>query len=67
MRQSGQVGADRQGFVAIGDDGSGVYFYLDTSNSPETRLCGIGPGVEKRFDVGLFRFFLDLTEGKVIF
>ncbi|MDO9417155.1 SMI1/KNR4 family protein [Pararhizobium sp.] len=65
LREWGQVGADRQSFVPICDDGSGVYFYLDTSVSPATKICAVGPGVERIFDAGLFRFLLDLSEGKL--
>lgn len=67
LREWAQAGADRQSFVAICDDGTGVYFYLDTSASPATKIFAVGPGVEQAFDTGLFRFLLDLSGGKLSF
>lgn len=65
LREWDQVGADRQSFIPICDDGSGVYFYLDTSASPATKIYAVGPGVEQAYDADLFRFLLDLSEGKL--
>ncbi|SUC82800.1 SMI1 / KNR4 family [Pannonibacter phragmitetus] len=66
LREWGQVGTDRQSFIPICDDGSGVYFYLDTSASPATKIHAIGPGVEQAYGAGLFRFLLDLSAGKIV-
>ncbi len=61
-----QIGADRQSFIPICDDGSGVHFYLDTLASPATKIYAVGPGKEQAFETSLFRFLLDLSGGKVI-
>ncbi len=66
LRDWGQIGADRHSFIPICDDGSGVYFYLDTSSSPATKIYAVGPGVERAFDASLFRFLLDLSERKLV-
>ncbi|RJF85318.1 SMI1/KNR4 family protein [Sphingomonas cavernae] len=67
LRKWGQAGSDRVDFVPICDDGGGVYFYLDTSVSPKTRICAVGPGVDKVLTTtALFQFFVDLSEGKVV-
>lgn len=50
LRDCGQVGTERPGFIPISDDGTGVYFYLDTSEAPKTTIYAIGPGVEKKLD-----------------
>ncbi len=65
LREWEQVGADHESFIPICEDGSGIYFYLDTSASPATKIYAIGPGKEHKFEISLFRFLLDLSEGKV--
>lgn len=67
LRRLGQVGTENQEFIPVSDDGAGVYFYLDTSKIPKTRILALGPGVEKEFDNGLFSFLVDLAEGKLTF
>lgn len=66
LRNWQQAGADRPSFIAFCDDGTGVYFFMDTSASPETQIWAIGPGIERTFQQGLFRFSLDLSEGRII-
>jgi hypothetical protein len=41
-----QVGTEKKEFIPISGDGTGVYFYLDTSEAPRTKICAVGPGVE---------------------
>ncbi|KAB2721111.1 SMI1/KNR4 family protein [Brucella intermedia] len=65
LREWKQVGADRESFIPICDDGRGFYFYLDTLASPATKIYAVGPGKEQAFETGLFRFLLDLSAGKV--
>lgn len=65
LRKWEQVGANQATFIPICDDGSGIYFYLDTSVSPATKIYAIGPGKELEFEISLFRFLLDLSERKV--
>lgn len=67
LRDWGQAGADRAALVPISDDGTGVYFYLETAVSPETEIWAIGPGVEKVVSSSLYDFFVDLSEGKITF
>lgn len=64
LRGLGQVGTEKQEFIPISDDGTGVYIYLDTSEAPRTKICAVGAGVEKVFDTDLFSFLVDLADGK---
>lgn len=65
LRGWGQIGADRTGLVPITDDGTGIYFFLDTNDSPSTTIVAIGPGVEKKVSSDFFDFIINLSEGKV--
>lgn|SRR5690554_4032738 len=65
LREWEQVGTEHHSLIAISEDGFGNYFYLDTSRSPETRIWAVGPGVHKVFDTSLFKFLLELSEGKL--
>lgn len=67
LRGWGQAGAEEQNLIPISEDGTGVYFYLDTSESPKTRIVAVGPGVEKVFDADLFSFLTDLAAGELAF
>lgn len=65
LRQWEQAGSDRKGFVPICEDGTGVYFYLDTLMSPETKIWAIGPGVDKVVSASFFEFIVDLSNGEI--
>ncbi|WP_169197007.1 SMI1/KNR4 family protein [Devosia sp. MC1541] len=65
LRAWQQAGADRTSFIPISDDGTGVYFYLDTSVSPATKIFALGPGVNQQFNIGLFDFLIKLADGKI--
>ncbi|HTN14088.1 MAG TPA: SMI1/KNR4 family protein [Sphingomonadaceae bacterium] len=67
LRGWGQAGTEKHEFVPISEDGTGVYFYLDTSEAPRTKICAVGPGVEKVFDTDLFSFLFDLAKGHLVF
>ena len=67
LRGWGQAGTEKNELIPISEDGTGVYFYLDTSEAPRTKVCAIGPGVEKVFDTDLFSFLTDLGEGELAF
>jgi cell wall assembly regulator SMI1 len=65
LRNWGQAGTERKGFVPICDDGTGVYFFLDTTKSPKTEIWAIGPGVEKMVLSSFSEFLVDLSNGKI--
>ena len=64
LRAAGQAGFDRPGRFTFSDDGMGVYFLLDAAE-PEGGVLAVGPGVERRFGMGLERFLLALSEGRI--
>lgn len=66
LQKWGMPGADRKGFIPICDDGTGVYFYLDTSVSPETKIWAIGPGIDRIVSVKLFEFVRDFSAGNIV-
>jgi hypothetical protein len=66
LRGWGQVGTERNEFIPISDDGTGTYFFLDTSKSPNTKIWVIGPGVRKELDTDLFSFLFDAATGSSV-
>ena len=67
LRGWGQAGTDNPKFVPITEDGTGVYFFLDTAASPSTKILAVGPGVERMVSSDLFAFLVDLSEGRIQF
>lgn len=65
LREWEQVGTENPAYVPISDDGTGIYFFLDTKVSPSTKILAIGPGVERVVSFDLFAFFIDLSEGRI--
>lgn len=63
----GQAGTENASFIPIAEDGTGVYFYLDTSSAPQTKIIAIGPGVEKLVGSDLFEFAVRLSKGEIGF
>lgn len=66
LRCWGQAGADRAAFIPISEDGTGIYFFLDTAVEPTTRIWAVGPGVETQVSSDFYDFFIDLSEGKIV-
>ncbi len=67
LREWEQAGAENPNYVPITEDGTGVYFFLDTAASPNTKILAIGPGVEQVVSSDLFAFFVGLSEGSIRF
>ena len=65
LRALGQMGTECPAFVAISDDGTGIYFFLDTSMSPQTEIWAIGPGVKKIVSSSLSGFVVAYVQGRV--
>lgn len=65
LRKMGQAGTERNELVPFTDDGTGVYFYFDTSLAPKTKIVAIGPGVMWECDRSLFLFLVELAQGKL--
>lgn len=66
LRDCGQAGTEQAALIPIAEDGTGVYFFLDTQVSPETKIWAIGPGVQKVVSSSFFDFFVELSEAKII-
>lgn len=67
LRDWGQAGTENPEYVPISEDGTGVYFFLDTAASPGTKVVAMGPGVERVVSSDLFAFFIDLSERRIKF
>lgn len=65
LRDWGQAGTEKPSHIPIAEDGTGVYFFLDTSEAPATKIYAIGPGVEKIVSSSFYDFFVDLSEGNI--
>lgn len=65
LREWKQVGAERPSLIAISEDGFGNYIYMDTLFYSESRMCVIGPDINKVFDVSIYNFFLDFASGNL--
>jgi cell wall assembly regulator SMI1 len=61
----GQAGSENPSFVPITEDGTGVYFYLDASSAPETKIIAVGAGIEKTVSSDLFEFAVQMSKGEV--
>jgi hypothetical protein len=62
LRLLRQGGTERSGFVAISDNGMGVYFFLDTSSSPETSIWAVGPGIDRMVSQELADFLANFAK-----
>jgi cell wall assembly regulator SMI1 len=67
LREWGQAGADNPKYIPIAEDGTGVYFFIDTAAAPGTKILAIGPGVEREVSSDLFAFLVDLSEARIQF
>jgi len=65
LKEWQQAGSEVPAYVPIADDGTGVYFYLDTNAGPKTRIIAIGPGVEQVVSSDLFEFALSISNGEL--
>lgn len=65
LRGRAQLGIDERDLIPISEDGTGVYFYLDSGEASPTKIWAIGPGVEKVFEIDLFSFFVKLSQGEI--
>jgi hypothetical protein len=65
LRRGGQAGSERPGYIAISEDGTGVYFFLDTK-SPETRIIAEGVGLDATVVAhSLLDFVVGFSEGTI--
>jgi hypothetical protein len=67
LRSAGQVGAGDQCFLPISEDGTGVYFYLNTAVAPDVEIWALGPGVRQLIGHDLFAFASTLASGQLAF
>ena len=70
LRALGQAGTERPGLLPISDDGTGVYFFLDTeaeTGDGTARILAIGQGWERVYTQPLHDFLMDLAENRIAF
>jgi hypothetical protein len=65
LREQRQYGSENVSFIPIAEDGTGVYFFLNTHASPRTEILAIGLGVNKLVSSSLYEFVLDLAGGRL--
>ena len=65
LRKEGQAGTENLSYIPIAEDGTGVYFFLDSSDFSLTKILAIGPGIEKVIANDLVDFVIDFSEGKI--
>ncbi|WP_161599881.1 SMI1/KNR4 family protein [Roseibium sediminis] len=63
LRSWGQIGTENPMNIPFSDDGMGVYFYFDTSFSPDTKIFAVGPGVYVSFSGGFYEFLKLMSKG----
>lgn len=67
LRAWGQAGTERKSLLPISDDGTGVYFYLDTEHSEPSDVWAIGSGVDQIVATGFYQFVVDFSKGRLSF
>lgn len=65
LRTLGQLGSDDLYLIPFSDDGSGVYYFFDTRESPATKIVALGPGVDSVVGGSLFEFVANLKAGRL--
>ena len=65
LRSKGQAGAEDGCYLPISDDGTGIYFYLNTSNAPDVEIWAVGPGVRQLIANDLYVFASKLACGQL--
>jgi len=65
LRNFKQDGAEQESFIPISEDGTGVYFFINTEASPNVEIWAIGPGVKKIVSNNFYDFAVKLSQGKV--
>lgn len=60
-----QVGAEREGYLPISDDGMGTYFFLDTTSGRNAQIFAIGPGVNIKVADNFVEFVVRFAEGSL--
>ncbi len=65
LREHRQVGTENAQYLLISEDGTGVYFYLNTGAAPDVEVWAIGPGVRRAVSKDLYEFVLDVAGGRL--
>ena len=65
LRSQAQVGAEDPNYLPISDDGTGIYFYLNTAIAPAVEIWAVGPGIHKLIADDLYAFAHKLAGGQV--
>ncbi|CAN5133590.1 hypothetical protein BH11PSE2_BH11PSE2_16860 [soil metagenome] len=67
LRDRRQAGAEDCSFIPVSEDGTGIYFYLNTCAAPRTEVWAVGPGVNCLVSDDLRDFVLGLAKGTLKF
>jgi len=65
LRSRGQAGTEDGRFLPISEDGTGVYFYLNTAIAPGVEIWAVGPSVRQLIGNDLYVFASDLASGQI--
>ena len=65
LRGWNQAGSERKNFIPISEDGTGVYYYLETGQANVSNVWAVGQGVEKMVAENLHQFTLNSISGKL--
>lgn len=65
LRARNQAGSENSDLIPISDDGTGVYFFLDTASSTSTKILAIGPGISKELEYDVFSFLIAQSAGEI--
>ena len=66
LQSWGQVGIERPGFIPITDDGTGVYYFLDTKAAPQSKIWAIGQSVNKEVSDSFSKFIVSFAEKQIL-
>ena len=67
LREWEQAGTERKHLLPISDDGTGVYFFLNTAHFNNSEIWGIGPGIDEVVANCLYQFAADHLAGNLSF
>lgn len=65
LRSQGQAGSEDRCYLPISEDGTGVYFYLNTATAPRVEIWAVGPGVHQLISDDLHAFASKLANGRL--
>lgn len=67
LRAASQDGALSGEMFPISEDGTGVYFFINSGEHPKTEIHAIGPGVNRILEYDFKAFVVAVSRGDLIF